>query len=77
MIKVKLKKGIRFFNEENTNFDIKVGEELFIKDRELKDTNIKAAILKGTLEIVEGEAIISIKGHKYAISPKEIKALEV
>jgi len=70
MIKVKLKKGKRFFVEESTNFDITEGQTRIIKDRELLDTNIKAAILNGTLEVIEGEATISLKGNKFIISPR-------
>jgi hypothetical protein len=67
-MKVKLRKNLRHFEAEGTDFFITVGEEKEIPTRELRSYDIKYSLMKGNLIPVEGELVLSVKHAKILFS---------
>lgn len=70
MIKVKLLKNRRIYDDYATDLVITTGEIKTIGDRELQAYSMRGALFDGTLQVVEGDIITNIKKAKILFSEK-------
>jgi len=61
MVKVQLKKNLRYFDSDDSDFMIQVGEVLELPEKHLRSYSIKHHLFHGLMEIVEGEFVYKFK----------------
>lgn len=67
--KVKCREGLRYFDEESMGFMIKSGQIMDLHEKFLRSNEIKSAIIKGHLILVEGETRFVFKDDILTITP--------
>jgi|GEM_PF-5329679 len=70
-MKVELRKNLRHFESEDTDFYISANEQRELSEKYLKSYSIKYHLLHGNLKIIEGEAVLNIKHAKVFFSAEE------
>ena len=71
-MKVKLRDNLRYFEADDSDFYISAGEEKELFEKSLKSYSIKHHLFNGGLQILEGEAIITIKHATILFKAKEM-----
>ena len=70
MLKVKLLRNLRIYDDYTTDFMISTGEVKVIRDRDLQAYAIRGALFEGALQVVSGEFIAGIKKAHVLFSEK-------
>ncbi len=70
MLKVKLREQLRYYNDYNSDFDINVGQEKILTDRDLKSYGVKNYLFQGHLILTEGELLMNYKESLIKFSSK-------
>ena len=77
MLKIKIRENLRYFDTDDTDFQIQAGQIKELSEKYMKSYSIKLFLFTGKFVAVEGEAMFNYKAALVHVSPKGLYGKEL